>query len=179
MPRVCLPGTPLRAPATRPTCRAPCCTARRIHQLHDLLTRRCPAASTSRAPRAAAHVLSASAAARWAACSAPCRTPLRAPRHLPYRAALCCLPASDRLQADRRAARLAVADLLRLSPRPSLPVFTDPHYSLLLLLCMYISMPLNVSRFACNLLVLYVSRQLQTTCDIYMFLVLGYISCGS
>ena len=103
-------------------------------------------------------------------------TPCASPPALPRRSVP---PASDRLQADRRAARLAVADLLRLSPRPSLPVFTDPHYSLLLLLCMYISMPLNVSRFACNLLVLYVSRQLQTTCDIYMFLVLGYISCGS
>ena len=162
-----------------------------MHQVHALLTS-CPAASASHAylPRALAArraassstcPLSASVAARWAACSAPCRTPLRAPRHLPYRAALCCLPASDRLQADRRAARLAVADLLHLSPRPSLPVFTDPHSPLLSLrlLCMYISMPLNVSRFACNLLVLYVSRQLQTTCDIYMFLVLGYISCGS
>ena len=160
-----------------------------MHQVHALLTS-CPAASASHAylpralaaPRAASSStcpLSASAAARWAACSAPCRTPLRASRHLPYRAALCCLPASDRLQADRRAARLAVADLLRLSPRPSLPVFTDPHYSLLLLLCMYISMPLNVSRFDSTLLVLFVSRQLQTTCVIYMFLVLGYISCGS
>ena len=130
LPRVCLPGTPLRAPATRPTtCRAPCCTARRIHQLHDLLTRRCPAASTSRAPRAAAHVLSASAAA----CSAPCRTLLRAPRHLPYRAALCCLPAtlSCRLQADRRAVRLHVAELLHIFPRPSRPVFTVPDHSLL------------------------------------------------
>ena len=47
-------------------------------------------------------------------------TPCASPPALPRRSVP---PASDRLQADRRAARLAVADLLHLSPRPSLPVF--------------------------------------------------------